>query len=288
MPVLAGAPSFVAAAGGSGAVRPPEPAATSAWFEAVDALVVPPGFDAQVLLAWGDRPFPNAADYVGFDHAHPYWLPNRGAEEGWLVVAHGAVSHPFHEAAPSAPVERATGAPAFAAVARAFDAVVGERLPDVAPGAAPGAERTLAGEALYNGGMSIVRVRRPARAGRFEVIRDAGNRRVHGLSGLAANAARVDADRAVTEWAPAQAAGSRAGPATVRCWSAPGRRRPTCSATSTPTGSATGSSGPSASARRPRRRGVPCCAASPRSSAPARSSATSRTATPSATPAGPR
>jgi secreted PhoX family phosphatase len=207
MPVLAGAPSFVAAAGGSGAVRPPEPAAASAGFEAVDALVVPPGFDAQVLLAWGDRPFPNAADYVGFDHAHPCWLPIRGAEEGWLVVAHGAVSHPFHEAAPSAPVERATGVPAFAAASRAFDAVVGERLPDVAPGVAPGADRTLAGEALYNGGMSLVRVRRPARAGRFEVIRDAGNRRVHGLSGLAANAARADAYRAVTGWAPAQATG---------------------------------------------------------------------------------
>jgi hypothetical protein len=202
LPVYATHDSFLpTGTDGAGRVSPAEPSAELARYTVVDDVVVPPEFERYPIVAWGDRVFPDAGDYVGYDHAYTGYVPVRGSEEGWLVVNHGAIAYPFHEASPGAPVECETGRSAFAPGMRSFDSVIGFALPTVAPGASPGTQRMLVGESLYNSGVSVLRIRRRTRGGQFVVVpRAVGSRRIHGLSGLAINAGRADAYAGVTRW----------------------------------------------------------------------------------------
>ncbi len=187
LPVYTRRPSSLAGRAGAQNVLPPSATAELAAFEVIDDVVVPPEFERYVIARWGDRVFPDASHYVGYNNDFNGFIPDpQRPGEGMLWINHEFVSHPFSVEAPD-------GSEGMGRTGGVFETFVGFPLPrdDI---------HELLGEKLYNLGGSAVRLRRD-KDGRFAVVaRHALNRRLHGLSGLAINAERRDHFKDVTSW----------------------------------------------------------------------------------------
>ncbi|MCR5881902.1 DUF839 domain-containing protein [Rhizobacter sp. J219] len=156
------------------------PAAELPSYTVIDDVVVPPEYERYVISAWGDRPFADANQYVGFNADYTGYVPLSGTNEGLLWTNHEYVSYPFSEICPESAITTPAGN-------NVFERVIGFPIPTTKT-------REYMGECLYNVGGSLLRIRRVARGGRFGVVNGhADNRRLHGLSGLAINAMRTDA-----------------------------------------------------------------------------------------------
>jgi uncharacterized protein len=154
-------------------------------YSVVDDVVVPPEYERYVILSWGDRLFPDGAEYVGYNCDYTGYVPVNGNQEGWLWVNHEYVSYPISRLAPDTPADvQVTDFP--------------ESGPAVVPGFPTVAGLELRGEFLYNMGGSIVRVQK--RNGRYSAVRHSLNRRLHALSGLGINADRTDSYKTLTSW----------------------------------------------------------------------------------------
>lgn len=176
LPIYQEQPSFLpTGVGGTGTTLPPAADPKLTEYTVIDDVVVPPEFEVYTILAWGDRVYPNESDYAGFNHDWTGFVSLRGSRyDGWLWVNHEYVSDPFSEN---------------------FAKVVGFEI---------GSELEAAGEALYNVGGSLVRIRRGRGNPRYQVdASEPRNSRWHALSGLAINADRVGTPyETVTSWGP--------------------------------------------------------------------------------------
>ncbi|MEG3904341.1 PhoX family phosphatase [Microcoleus sp. B4-C5] len=159
-------------------------------YSIVDDVVVPPEYERYVIVRWGDRVFPNPADYFGYNCDYTGFVGLRGSnDDGYLWVNHEYVSFPMSKEAPDTPSDLAS----FPTTERA---VLGIDLSVK--------NRDTIGEFLYNLGGSIVRITKQAN-GRFQAIAgDPLNRRIHGLSGLGINSQRTDKYKDVTSWGTRQ------------------------------------------------------------------------------------
>jgi secreted PhoX family phosphatase len=155
-------------------------------FTVIDDVVVPPEYERYVILQWGDRPFPNREDYVGYNCDFNAFVPISGTDDGYLWVNHEYVSYPISKLAPETPAD-----------------IANSSLPETGPLIVPGFPTSngieLQGEFMYNQGGSVVRIRKSAN-GRYIPIRGGINRRIHGLSGLGINSTRTDRFQGVTAW----------------------------------------------------------------------------------------
>ncbi|MCV3214913.1 PhoX family phosphatase [Plectonema radiosum NIES-515] len=158
-------------------------------YTVLDDVVVPPEYERYLIVSWGDRVFPNQEDYFGYNSDYTSFIPinGRSLNDGYLWNNHEYVSYPFLFVAPETPSD-------LAGFPTAYSLVIGQNLPE---------DRTnieVLGEFMYNIGGSIVRIYRRNPSGRFAVVRDPKNRRIHGLSGLGINSDRSDAYKNVTSW----------------------------------------------------------------------------------------
>ncbi len=191
LPIYRELPSFMAMApGGQGTVMAASQDTKLTSYSVVDDVVVPPEYERYVILRWGDRVFPDPADYFGYNNDYTGFVGLRGSnDDGYLWVNHEYVSFPMSKVAPEAPSDLES----FPASDRA---VLGIDL-------SVKNQATL-GEFLYNLGGSIVRITKQAN-GRFQAIAgDPLNRRIHGLSGLGINSQRSDTYKDVTSWGTRQ------------------------------------------------------------------------------------
>jgi secreted PhoX family phosphatase len=191
LPIYRELPSFMAMApGGQGTVMAASQDTKLTSYSVVDDVVVPPEYERYVIVRWGDRVFPDPADYFGYNNDYTGFIGLRGSnDDGYLWVNHEYVSFPMSKVAPEAPSDLES----FPASDRA---VLGIDL-------SVKNQATL-GEFLYNVGGSIVRITKQAN-GRFQAIAgDPLNRRIHGLSGLAINSQRTDKYKDVTSWGTRQ------------------------------------------------------------------------------------
>ncbi len=196
LPIYEKRASYLATGLGQGTRLAPSAGAKLDAYTVIDDVVVAPEYERYVIVRWGDRVFPGNDDYVGYNADYTAFIPVRGrGEDGYLWVNHEYVSYPLSSIAPAIPAglgDRPT----------ADLAVLGFRLPTGASLTAD-ERRLLLGEFYYNQGGSIVRIARSDSRARFAVVRDARNRRIHGLSGLALNAGRTDGYPSVVAWGPA-------------------------------------------------------------------------------------
>ena len=191
LPIYRELPSFMPTGlNGQGTVMAASQDTKLTSYSVVDDVVVPPEYERYVIVRWGDRVFPNPADYFGYNSDYTGFVGLRGSNgDGYLWVNHEYVSFPMSKVAPEAPSDVAS----FPASDRA---VLGIDL-------SVKNQATL-GEFLYNLGGSIVRITKQAN-GRFQAIAgDPLNRRIHGLSGLAINSQRTDKYKEVTSWGTRQ------------------------------------------------------------------------------------
>lgn len=178
LPIYQQQPSFLpTTVGGQGQIMAAATDPSLGSYQIVDDVVVPPEFERYVIVAWGDRVFPNKDDYFGYNNDYTAFVPmtRSGKDDGYLWVNHEYVSYPFSALTAGNAELKAEGG--------AFSKVVGFDLPT---------EENLEslGEAAYNMGGSVVRIKRNGR-GEFGVVRgDGKNRRYHLLSGLKLNGDR--------------------------------------------------------------------------------------------------
>jgi hypothetical protein len=207
LPIYQQLPSFLATGNGQGNVLNPLEDTRLTSYTVLDDIVVPPEYERYVIVGWGDRVFSNPEEYVGYNNDYTGFvaldsneLRGRGRnnsvangihydgidiDDGYLWVNHEYVSYPIAFLAPETPKD-------LAGFPESFPVVVGYNPPKTK-------DRTLLGEFLYNMGGSIIRIRR-GNNGRFAVVRDAKNRRIHTLSGLGINSDRSDNYKQVTSW----------------------------------------------------------------------------------------
>ncbi|MEG4445441.1 PhoX family phosphatase [Microcoleus sp. AT9_B5] len=191
LPIYRELPSFMPTGlNGQGTVMAASQDTRLTSYSIVDDVVVPPEYERYVILRWGDRVFPNPADYFGYNCDYTAFLPLRGSsDDGYLWVNHEYVGFPMSKVTPEAPSDLAP----FPTTDRA---VLGIDL-------SVKNQATL-GEFLYNLGGSIVRITKQSN-GRFGAIaRDPLNRRIHGLSGLGINSQRTDKYKDVISWGTRQ------------------------------------------------------------------------------------
>ncbi len=191
LPIYQEMSSFMPTApGGIGTVMSASGDTKLTSYSVVDDVVVPPEYERYVILRWGDRVFPDPADYFGYNNDYTGFVGLRGStDDGYLWVNHEYVGFPMSKVAPDTPSDLAS----FPATDRA---VLGIDL-------SVKNQATL-GEFLYNLGGSIVRITKQA-DGRFRAIAgDSLNRRIHGLSGLGINSQRSDKYKDVTSWGTRQ------------------------------------------------------------------------------------
>jgi uncharacterized protein len=172
-----------------GTVLEPSGDAQLTSYNVLDDVVVPPEYERYVIVRWGDRVFPNQEEYFGYNSDYTSFIPidSRNPNDGYLWNNHEYVSYPFSFATPETPSD-------LAEFPTAYPIVIGQNLPQ---------DRNsieLLGEFLYNIGGSVVRIARPDRSGRFAVVRDPKNRRIHKLSGLGINRDRKDGYEKITSW----------------------------------------------------------------------------------------
>jgi uncharacterized protein len=186
LPIYTKRRSFLPTGAGDGTIVPPAKDPSLATYTVLDDVVVPPEFERYVIVRWGDRVFPSAHNYVGYNHDYTAFIPLQGAHDGLLWVNHEYVSFPFSFLSPETPAN-------LAGFPTSFEKVIGFAFPTTK-------NREALGEMLYNCGGSILRVTK-GRDSRYRVRKgDPFNRRLHGLSGLALNADRTDGYQAVTDW----------------------------------------------------------------------------------------
>src|SRR4028118_206087 len=191
LPIYRELPSFMPTApGGQGTVMAASQDTKLTSYSVVDDVVVPPEYERYVIVRWGDRVFPDPADYFGYNNDYTGFVGLRGSnDDGYLWVNHEYVSFPMSKVAPEAPSDVAP----FPTTDRA---VLGIDL-------SVKNQATL-GELLYNLGGSIVRITKQAN-GRFQAIAgDPLKDRIHGLSGLGINSQRTDKYKDVTSWGTRQ------------------------------------------------------------------------------------
>ena len=154
-------------------------------YTVIDDVVVPPEYERYVISQWGDRPFADANQYVGFNCDYTGYIPLAGTNDGLLWQNHEYTSYPFSPIVPEA---------SAGLTGNVFDDVVGVAMPSGTYTLPTSKTREFMGECFYNVGGSVMRIRRVSRGGRFGVVQaDPLNRRIHALSGLAQNAFRTDA-----------------------------------------------------------------------------------------------
>lgn len=187
LPIYRATPSYLPTAIQQGTVLPQVRAFEQMHlneYKVIDDLVVPPEYERYVITRWGDRVFPNGEDYVGYNCDYTGYVPVNGNNDGYLWINHEYVSYPISRFAPETPADLTAAFPETGpALISGFPTTMG---------------RALMGEFLYNMGGSIVRIQK--RNERYTVVRDNGNRRLHGLSGLGINASRKDTYKTVTGW----------------------------------------------------------------------------------------
>lgn len=205
LPIYQQQPSFLPTGIDQGQILSPSDDTRLTSYTVLDDVVVPPEYERYVIISWGDRVFPNQEDYVGFNSDFTGFVPidGKSPNDGYLWNNHEYVSYPIALLTPEAPND-------LAPFPTAYEQVVGGSLPSGDPALptlaerlaslTPPQRRELYGEFLYNMGGSIVRIKRLDRGGRFEVVRDPKNRRLHTLSGLGINSQRTDAYQSVTSW----------------------------------------------------------------------------------------
>ena len=156
-------------------------------YNVIDDVVVPPEYERYVIVSWGDRVFPNKDDYFGYNNDFTGFIPlGKTDNVGYLWVNHEYISFPFS----SLVVEDSSD---LKGLPDAFEKVIGWALPS-------SRNIEVEGEFLYNQGGSIVRISRQNTSKRFAVVKDAKNRRLHGLSGLGINSQRNDDYKSITAW----------------------------------------------------------------------------------------
>ncbi|WP_204368478.1 PhoX family protein [Neosynechococcus sphagnicola] len=197
LPIYQQRPSFLPTdINQQGSILPPSNNVQLTSYTVQDDVVVPPEYERYIIARWGDRLFPNPEDYFGYNADYTGFVPiGSGADEGYLWVNHEYVSYPMSSVSP--------GQGAGLANTPTTDlAVLGFSLPTGASVSAlsPSDRRFLMGEFYYNQGGSILRISRRNPQRRYTVVRDAKNRRIHGLSGLGINAGRTDGYQSVTAW----------------------------------------------------------------------------------------
>jgi uncharacterized protein len=164
---------------GKGIVIDPAPNIKLTKYRVIDDVVVPPEYERYIIIRWGDRVFLNPEEYVGYNCDYTGFVPvSRSLDEGYLWINHEYISFPLSELAPEAPKD-------LAGFPTTFAAVIGRKLPN-------SKTTELLGEFLYNMGGTIIKISRRNPQDRYVAVRDAKNRRLHGLSGLGINASRQD------------------------------------------------------------------------------------------------
>jgi hypothetical protein len=188
LPIYRTKQSFLATGlNGRGRNLAPERNTALTSYRVLDDVVVPPEYERYVIVSWGDRVFPDANDYFGYNCDFTAFIPAReDGSIGYLWVNHKYVSYPISNLAPVTPLDLAN-APSTGAT------VIGANFPTIR-------NRDLLGEFMYNMGGSVVRVVKQ-RNNRYQVPpNQVRNRRIHGLSGLGINSLRTDGYRSVTSW----------------------------------------------------------------------------------------
>jgi len=156
-------------------------------YNIIDDVVVPPEYERYVIASWGDRVFPNKDDYFGYNNDFTAFIPlDQTNDVGYLWVNHEYVSFPFSTLL----LEDSSD---LKKLPDAFENVIGWALPS-------SRNIEVEGESLYNQGGSIIRISRSNTSKRFAVVKDAKNRRIHGLSGLGINSQRNDNYKNLTAW----------------------------------------------------------------------------------------
>jgi secreted PhoX family phosphatase len=228
LPVYREHRSFLATGIGTGKVLRAAQDVRLASYAVIDDVVVPPEYERYVIVHWGDRVFPNRDDYVGYNADYTGFVPidsrdrdhddedhhrgrdgddDRRSQQGYLWVNHEYVSYPASTLTPGIP-GGLQGSPTTAELVLGFALPVGSTpagatLAARLAGLSAAERRLLYGELYYNQGGSVLLIARRDRRHRWAVTPfHAKNRRIHGLSGLAINAARTDAYQAVTGWGP--------------------------------------------------------------------------------------
>jgi hypothetical protein len=176
--------SYLPKAPGNGSILPAvaDPSLTS--YSIIDDVVVPPEYERYVIVRWGDRVFSNPEEYFGYNCDYTGYVPISGDSDVYLWVNHEYNSFPISPFTPEVPSDLASSPSTGPLIVSGFPTTKG---------------LTLYGEFMYNMGGSIVRIKKNA-AGRYAVVKDAKNRRIHGLSGLGINATRSDSYKTVTSW----------------------------------------------------------------------------------------
>jgi secreted PhoX family phosphatase len=189
LPIYQKQVSYLPTGIGKGNILQPVSDAKLTTYTVLDDVIVPPEYERYVIVRWGDRVFPNKDDYFGFncDYTAFVPVPRQNSDNGYLWVNHEYVSYPISAFAPDTP-EDVTDTSQFP---EAFPAVIGFKSSEK--------NRELLGEFLYNVGGSVVRIARDNN-GRYQVVNDPNNRRIHGLSGLALNNQRNDQYKGITSW----------------------------------------------------------------------------------------
>ncbi|MEA5604789.1 PhoX family phosphatase [Nostoc sp. UHCC 0252] len=191
LPIYTQQNSYLPTGIGQGNVLQPSANAQLSSYSIVDDVVVPPEYERYVIVSWGDRVFPNREDYFGYNSDYTSFIPidGRSPNDGYLWNNHEYISYPFSTTVPGFLIDSGLGG-----FPTSYPLIIGRDLPE---------DRTnieVLGEFMYNIGGSVVRIARPNRSGRFAVVRDPKNRRIHGLSGLGINRDRTDNYKNITSW----------------------------------------------------------------------------------------
>jgi uncharacterized protein len=209
LPIYTERPSFLATGFGTGTIGGPFADPRLAAYTVIDDVIVPPEYERYVIVHWGDRVFPSADDYVGYNCDYTAFVPFKGAghetEKGYLWVNHEYVSYPASTLTPGI-VAGLANSPTSAQEFLGFSFPVGST-PDGATlaarlgGLSAEQRRLLYGEFYYNMGGSVLLISKRNKDRRWEVQSNSPkNRRIHGLSGLAINLGRTDGYQSVTSW----------------------------------------------------------------------------------------
>ncbi len=189
LPIYTQQKSYLPKGIGQGSVLEPSADARLTSYTVFDDVVVPPEYERYVIVKWGDRVFPNKEDYFGYNSDYTGFVPINGKSfnDGYLWNNHEYVSYPLLFVTPGTPED-------LEGSRTSYSLVIGQNLPE---------DKTnieVLGEFMYNLGGSVVRISRPNPTGRFAVVSDRNNRRIHGLSGLGINRQRTDGYQKVTAW----------------------------------------------------------------------------------------
>ncbi|WP_449417143.1 PhoX family protein [Phormidium nigroviride] len=186
LPIYQKQSSFIPTGIEKGTIAPASADTKLVNYTVMDDVIVPPEYERYVIVRWGDRVFPDRADYFGYNCDYTAFIPNRGSDsDGYLWVNHEYVSYPMSKVAPAETTEDLTAFPTTDRTVLGLDLSV--------------KNRATLGEFMYNLGGSVVRIVKTS--DRFQVVPgDSKNRRIHGLSGLAINSQRSDQYKNVTSW----------------------------------------------------------------------------------------